>query len=712
MRPAPRLRLHAVHFLPPATADGVTAAHLELPRPLKPSEASQALAGRWAESAAAVAETSAPLGGADTAGAADDWQNRGFAVCVERGCLVVSLSSIQDGAATGPLLEVPLLLAEVKIAELPTTKEQVIVIKVAAPCGLPLRRPVGEPAAHLAPRPPSSAPSSRPTAGCLLRFRRSLDTLVAVDDSRGTLILQVEPDGGAAACEGERCPAQQVLEAMGACGAVRMDLKQRLKLGDLLGQGLFAEVFRAEVAASTGSPASEVAVKILKCTASCSSDEDDVGDAGLQDVLRKELSVLAAVQGHPNVLRLHGAFQRRISGKNFRPVTADSLTKDRPQDPGLSQWCFAMENCLGGELLNIIRKDCFSEDTTKMLMKGVLSALEHIHAVGVIHRDIKTENILLRSNGEPVVADFGLSCRASDGEELRRTCGSPGFVPPEVIAREGWQARSDIFSAGCVMFVALTQRTPFRGPDAISTLRRTVSRPLSLEYPGLMEASSECRDFVSLLLSKTPEVRPSASAALVVPWLGVPRLGSSLGLGNAATAQAPPSPSRRWARGAEGPQQGEEEGGELLGRPAARHRACAGAGAGGGYASEGASGRSSASSQPPLLSRKGWGLWASEGGLAPRPPEGLRPAKGSSVLRQLVRRRKQGARTSLLSRFTAAWNSSRASLASTSMSSTSGAEQLTPREALDGMPKQGLHQPWQDAGPQLPHEGLIRGRSA
>mmetsp|Transcript_136623 Transcript_136623/g.436550 ORF Transcript_136623/g.436550 Transcript_136623/m.436550 type:complete len:431 (-) Transcript_136623:187-1479(-) len=383
---------------PPATADGATAAHQELPRPLTPSEASQALAGRRAGSAAAAAEPGAPLGGAgNSAGAADDGQNGGFAVCVERGCLVVNLSSIQDDAASGPPLEVPLLLAEVKIAVLPTTKEQVIVIKVAAPCGLPPRRPDAEPPAHLAPMPPSSAPPSSATVGCRAPFRRSLDTLVAVDLSRGSWILQVEPAGGAEACEGERCPAQQVLEAMGACGAVRMDLKQRLTLGDLLGQGLFAEVFRAEVAASAGSPASEVAVKILKCTASCSSDEDDVGDAGLQDVLRKELSVLASVQGHPNVLRLHGAFHRRISGKMFRSaVTADFVTKDRPQDPGLSQWCFAMENCLGGELFNIIRSD-----------------------------------------GEPVVADFGLSCRASDGEELRRACGSPGFVPPEVIAREG-----------------------------------------------------------------------------------------------------------------------------------------------------------------------------------------------------------------------------------------------------------------------------------
>lgn len=115
----------------------------------------------------------------------------------------------------------------------------------------------------------------------------------------------------------------------------------------------------------------------------------------------------------------------------------------------------------GGELFHRIPFMNNYEDTDiKTLMKNLLSALAHMHELGIMHRDIKPDNILLESakNDYDIrIADFGLSTFVNDTEILYKRCGTPGFIAPEIIAyKEGskmYNEKCDIFSAGLIFYI-------------------------------------------------------------------------------------------------------------------------------------------------------------------------------------------------------------------------------------------------------------------
>ena len=115
----------------------------------------------------------------------------------------------------------------------------------------------------------------------------------------------------------------------------------------------------------------------------------------------------------------------------------------------------------GGELFQRIPFMNNYEDTDiKTLMKNLLNALAHMHEKGVMHRDIKPDNILLESakNDYDIrIADFGLATIINDSEILYKRCGTPGFIAPEVISYKEsgkmYNEKCDIFSAGLIFYI-------------------------------------------------------------------------------------------------------------------------------------------------------------------------------------------------------------------------------------------------------------------
>jgi len=163
-----------------------------------------------------------------------------------------------------------------------------------------------------------------------------------------------------------------------------------------------------------------------------------------------------------------------------------------------------------------------------LLLRQVAAALEEAHSKGIVHRDIKPSNILLSGGkleeGSVKVVDFGIAkgfeSNESSIEKLTSTgqlIGSPLYMSPEQVNGTSVDARSDLYSLGCVMFECLTGTPPFRGETVIQTLiMHCKESPPSLKVDGKDSAAfADANSILSKLLAKEPEQRFSGAASLM-----------------------------------------------------------------------------------------------------------------------------------------------------------------------------------------------------
>jgi serine/threonine protein kinase len=115
--------------------------------------------------------------------------------------------------------------------------------------------------------------------------------------------------------------------------------------------------------------------------------------------------------------------------------------------------------------------------------RGVAAGLAAVHAVGLVHRDVKTSNILLRADGTPVLTDFGLATALAGVRASQRltapdvVVGTADYVSPEQVAGLAVDGRSDVYSLGVVLHELLTGHPPFAGRDPLAALRAHVEEP-------------------------------------------------------------------------------------------------------------------------------------------------------------------------------------------------------------------------------------------
>ncbi|MEU7282836.1 serine/threonine-protein kinase [Streptomyces sp. NPDC045431] len=145
--------------------------------------------------------------------------------------------------------------------------------------------------------------------------------------------------------------------------------------------------------------------------------------------------------------------------------------------------------------------------TVRALGSGLAEALEAVHGLGLVHRDVKPSNVLLTVEG-PRLIDFGIA-RATDGTaSLTSTgvsVGSPGYMAPEQILGKGVGGAADVFSLGSVLAYAATGEPPFSGDSSAALLYKVVH-----EQPELGGAlTGELRDLVAACLAKDPAARPA-----------------------------------------------------------------------------------------------------------------------------------------------------------------------------------------------------------
>src|SRR6266567_1008358 len=171
-------------------------------------------------------------------------------------------------------------------------------------------------------------------------------------------------------------------------------------------------------------------------------------------------------------------------------------------------WFIAMEFVKGREL-----KECFeANERFKMpdivrIMSEILAALDYSHRQGVIHRDIKPANIFMLSDGSVKVADFGIAhIEASNLTQVGAMMGTPAYMSPEQILGLPVDGRSDLFSAGVILYQFLTGERPFSG-SAATTMQKVLKEdplpPSSLN----VQAPLEMDGIVRKALAKRPEDR-------------------------------------------------------------------------------------------------------------------------------------------------------------------------------------------------------------
>jgi len=252
-----------------------------------------------------------------------------------------------------------------------------------------------------------------------------------------------------------------------------------LQLGDLLGSGGFAAVFRAHDPFLQR----DVAIKVL---------DPDLGlSADLEEQFLHEARIIAGTE-HPHIVPLYAAESRG----------------------GLLY--LVMRLLPGQSLADRIKAGKLPPAEAARLALEVGRALAAAHEKGVVHRDIKPDNILLDANGHATVTDFGISRvvarPATEGAGM--TVGTPHYMSPEQAMGEEVDGRADVYSLGVVLFEMLVGHPPFEGRNLTELLAKHISAPppkvseLEPETPAALVA------LVDRMLAKEPAKRPD-SAELV-----------------------------------------------------------------------------------------------------------------------------------------------------------------------------------------------------
>jgi serine/threonine protein kinase/beta-lactam-binding protein with PASTA domain len=267
-------------------------------------------------------------------------------------------------------------------------------------------------------------------------------------------------------------------------------LGDRYDVGQVIGRGGMAEVYEGTDRRLNR----RVAIKVLR--------PDLARDPMFLERFRREAQSAAGLS-HPNIVAIYD--------------TGEDLIGDGPNPVSVPY--IVMEFVDGVTLRHMLNNGprILPERALEMIA-GVLAALDYAHRHGIVHRDIKPANIMINTNGDAKVMDFGIARAMSDAATsvtaTSAVMGTAQYLSPEQARGELVDARSDIYSSGCVLYELLTGATPFNGDSPVSIAYQHVNEPP--KSPSSLDPSIPTTlDVITLnALAKSPANRYQTAAEM------------------------------------------------------------------------------------------------------------------------------------------------------------------------------------------------------
>ncbi|XP_030470766.1 phosphoenolpyruvate carboxylase kinase 2-like isoform X2 [Syzygium oleosum] len=257
-----------------------------------------------------------------------------------------------------------------------------------------------------------------------------------------------------------------------------------------IGHGRFGVVRRCEPLLRPTSAAPSFAVKSIDKAAASGDDLDS-------HCLLMEPKVLSLLPPHPNVLRMHNAYE-------------DS-----------SHLHLVLDLCDSPDLHRAVSSaGPLPEPDAARVLAQLMRAVAHCHRHGVVHRDIKPDNILFDSRGRLRLADFGSAEVIGGGEPagaaaaLRGLVGTPCYVAPEVVSGREYGEKVDVWSAGVVLYVMLAGFPPFHGESAAEIFGAVLRANLRFPPRAFRSVSPAAKDLLRKMLCRDASRRLSADQVL------------------------------------------------------------------------------------------------------------------------------------------------------------------------------------------------------
>jgi serine/threonine protein kinase/beta-lactam-binding protein with PASTA domain len=262
----------------------------------------------------------------------------------------------------------------------------------------------------------------------------------------------------------------------------------RYELGELLGRGGMAEVRKG----NDSRLGRVVAIKRLRT--------DLASDSTFQARFRREAQSAASLN-HPAIVSVYD--------------TGEELATD---GSGVAQPYIVMEFVAGRTLRDILREGRkILPERALEITSGVLSALDYSHRAGIIHRDIKPGNVMLTPSGDVKVMDFGIARAMSDANTMTQTAavvGTAQYLSPEQARGETVDSRSDVYSAGCLLYELLTGRPPFVGDSPVAVAYQHVREQAAPPSDHDSDLPPAVDAIVMKALAKRLEDRYQSAAAM------------------------------------------------------------------------------------------------------------------------------------------------------------------------------------------------------
>ncbi|XP_064136181.1 LOW QUALITY PROTEIN: inactive serine/threonine-protein kinase PLK5 [Loxodonta africana] len=171
-----------------------------------------------------------------------------------------------------------------------------------------------------------------------------------------------------------------------------------------------------------------------------------------------------------------------------------------------------LEYCSRQSLAHVLKaRQTLTEPEVRYYLRGLVSGLHYLHQRRIVHRDLKLSNFFLNKNMEVKIGDLGLAAKVGPGGRCHRVlCGTPNFLAPEVVSRNGHSCQSDIWALGCIMYMVLTGSPPFTAAP-LSEMYQNIREG---RYPEPTHLSPDARSLIARLLAPNPAERPSLDQVL------------------------------------------------------------------------------------------------------------------------------------------------------------------------------------------------------